>query len=137
MATNSAYHKPESIRPMVAGGTITQYTIVVIGSAEDTVISGANIRDTQIIGIALNGASSGEAVDVATGGHCLCKVDGNAAAIAVGDAIMVHDSAGYGQKVATGGAGLVECIGFANNASTADGDLISVRISKHQVYFAA
>lgn len=139
MAHNSPYQKPKTIVPRVAGAAITQYRIVVKpGATEDQVVIGANIRDTQIDGISLNtAAAAGDPVDVVTAGFCKLKVDGAAAAIAVGDSIMVHDATGYGQKCTTGGAGHVECVGYAENASTADGDIIGIRVHKHTVYFAA
>lgn len=132
------YAKP-IIRPYIAGEALEANRLVIISTAADTVEYPAAARDTQLVGITTEAAASGAPVNVAVGGFALLKVDGNAANIAWGDSLMAHDSAGYGGKCTTGGAGSVECIGFADGplTSTADGDLITCRIDKHSVYFAA
>lgn len=133
----SHYAKPLHVMPATAGEALAAYRLVIVGTSDDAVIYPTAIRDTQIVGITLAAAAINEPVDVVTHGYALLKVDGNTANIAFGDAIMVHNSTGYGQKVASSGAGLVECIGFAMEASTADDDIISVRIAPHLEYFAS
>lgn len=81
--------------------------------------------------------TAGDMCDIIYGGIALVQVDGNAANIAIGDSITAHDATGYGQKAAGGAAATRPCIGVALAASTADGDIIPVRLSQHGVYFAA
>lgn len=138
--TTANFHKPEGIRSFTAGEALAQYRIVIINSSDPQKVEyPAAIRDTQLVGITLAAVSSGEPVSVATAGYCLLEVDGNAENLSWGDSLMAHGASGLGQKVTTGGAGNVECIGFAEGplTSTADGDIVTCRISKHLVYFAS
>ncbi len=64
-------------------------------------------------------------------------------AIAVGDAVQIHDTDGRVQScqtdyaAAAGTAKLVYCIGFARTAAGADGDIIEIDIHPHLVKTAA
>jgi len=92
--------------------------------------------DAQLIGITIDAAAAiNDMVQVCVMGFAELTVDGNAANIAIGDLIQAHDTAGYGRKVLAVAGTNYECIGFAMEASTADGDVISVQIAKqvHQV----
>ena len=63
--------------------------------------------------------AAGDKVNVCTGGWCKIKVDGNAAAIAIGDYLISH-AAGVAQKAAATGFPFA----MAGHASTVDGDII-------------
>lgn len=135
------YVKPLLVRGYIAAEDLAAYRLVIIKSTDpEQVEYPAAARDTQLVGITKHAASSGEPVDVVVYGYAKLAVDGNADNIAWGDSICAHDGTGLGMKTSTsGGAGNVESIGFADGplTSTADGDVITVRIDKHLVYFAS
>ncbi len=132
------YNKPTLIMPMVAGEDLLAKRLVIIGATDDAVIYPTGAEDTQLVGITLEDALSGQPISVAVAGFALCAVDGTAnGGIAYGASIAAHSALGLGENATGGSAGNVECIGFAEEASAADGDVISIRIQKHLVYFAA
>jgi len=81
--------------------------------------------DTQIVGVTITAAASGEYVDVCMFGCALLKVDGNAANLLPGDPIKALSTLGLGVK-ATAAANVV---GYTNEASTAANDEISVFVN--------
>lgn len=127
---------PNDVKSFRAGAALEAYRLVRIDSSAPTDVIYPAAQFGAAFGITLHAAASGEDVDVAVGGFALLKVDGTSA-IAIDDAICAHDNTGLGQIVAGGAAARRPCIGFALSASTADGDLISVQINRHSVYFAA
>jgi len=88
--------------------------------------------------------AAGQVVQVCVFGRCKCKVDGNAANIAIGDALSTHNADGVAQKTsvdvtATVNEANVEAaiknsmsrFAKALKASTADGDIIPVFVNTH------
>ncbi len=75
--------------------------------------------------------AAGDKVNVVTFGPTKIKVDGAAANIAVGDALMAHAS-GYAQKVAATGFPFAQ----AEHTSTVDGDVISGFVGWHSTVTA-
>lgn len=126
---------PNQRRTFTASTALEAHRLVTLTAGAEAAYPAAQFG--MAFGITLHAAEAGKPVEVAVGGYALLKVDGNASAIAIGDSICTHDTAGLGQKVAGGAAGNRHCIGFAASASTADGDLISVEVNKHLAYFAA
>jgi len=113
-----------------AAEALLAYRLVIFSSTAGQVEYPAGAADTQHAGVTLAGAASGADVEVCLFGPCLCTVDGNAAAIAVGDWLESHDAAGMaGIRAATDGTTAREIIGRALEASTADGDEISIFFS--------
>lgn len=124
------------IRTHIAAEALEAHRLVILSSDATNVEYPAAQFDA-VYGITLHAAASGGEVAVAIGGVALLKVDGNAANIGKLDSICAHNDAGLGQAVAGGAAARRPCIGVAYAASTADGDIIPVRISPHSVYFAS
>jgi hypothetical protein len=75
--------------------------------------------------------AAGDKVNVVTFGPVKMKVDGNAANIAVGDALISH-AAGYSQKVAATGYPFAQ----AEHTSTVDGDIIPGFVGFHSTVTA-
>jgi hypothetical protein len=127
--TQPLYHQPEKSLTFTAAEDLEAHRLVIIDPTDTTWHS---VRypeadgDTQLVGVTLHAADSGDDVEVAVAGIVKLKVNGNVANIAYGDFLSAHDTAGYGRKRT---AVTVECIGQAMGSSTADGDLISVRIA--------
>ena len=129
---------PNDIRTFIAAEALEAHRLVVFNSSDRTKVEYPSGQfGTGLIGITLHSAPSGAEVAVAVGGFALLEVDGSAANIVPGDSIVAHTNDGLGQKAAGGTAGNREAIGKAYGASTADGDLIPVRVSPHTVYFAS
>lgn len=136
-ATRFNYQGDGDVVPMIAKVALEAHRLVRIDATDTDLADYPAAEFGEVFGITLHAADAGEPVDVARGGFALLKVDGNVANIAAGDSIVAHTTTGYGRKVAGGAAGNRKCIGFACAASTADDDLISVEIVKHQAYFAS
>lgn len=124
------------VHSYVAAEALAAKRLVIIDPSDHAKVRyGAADGDTQLVGITLDAAASGKRVQVCVAGFADLQVDGNAANIAWGDLIEAHDAIGEGRQVeATAGTNF-ECIGFAMEPSTADGDVISIQIAKqvHQV----
>lgn len=139
MASGSRVRNPLFIKTFTAGEALAAHLAVIWhATAADTVSLPAGAADTQVCGVTLAAAAAGEDVEVCMFGPCILRVDGNAAAIIAGDAIEVHDAVGYGAKrTLTDGTTLRELIGQAMEASSADGDEISVFVGKTPWAFTA
>lgn len=124
-------------KTFIAHEALEAYRLVTLRSADTTRVEYPAAQFDFAVGITLHSAEAGKPVEVALGGYALLKVDGAASNIAVGDSICVHNDEGLGQEVAGGAAARRPCIGVALAASTADGDVISVLINHHSVYFAS
>lgn len=131
MASGSRRINPLLIQTFTAGEALAAHRIVIWhASTADTVIYPAAAPDTQMVGVTMHGAASGEDVGVCVLGPCLVTVDGNAAAITAGDWIEVHNTAGYGGKRAlSDGANYRELLGRALEGSSADNDEIAVFVN--------
>jgi hypothetical protein len=120
--------------PRVAAGAIEMWAPVILsapGTGEDIArvdnvagitnkVFGVVVGPLKASGKAADAA--GDKVDVVTYGPCKIRVDGNAANIAVNDALISHAS-GYAQKVAATGFPFA----LAEHTSTVDGDVIPGR----------
>lgn len=136
-ATVMVGQDPNQRKSFTASVDLEAHRLVAIDSTDSTQVGYPSAQFGECFGVTLHAAEAGEPVEVAVGGFAMLKVDGNASNIAIGDSLCAHDATGLGQKVAGGAAGNRKCIGFANAASTADGDLISIEVAKHLAYFAA
>lgn len=103
-----------------AGGTIVKGNILKMDSTARTVIKTTAITDF-VIGVALNDASSGDQVNVATGG--ICKVIA-AAATTLNAELMPHGTTN-GQVADASGA-TARSIGIGLEAAGAAGDIIEM-----------
>lgn len=105
------------------GATVAAHRAVKL-SAADTCIQSAAIADGAI-GVSLVGGSSGEWIPVQVRG--IAKLEA-AAAITVGNEVMVQAAAGDGSIDDAAGATAVS-IGVALETADADGDLIAVLLA--------
>lgn len=96
--------------------------IVVDGDQKNPFVDGARGTDELA-------ANTGENVAVCTHGPCLARVDGSGTSIAVGDDLTLEASDGYLEKAAAGD----EVLAIAQQASTADDDIILVHVGKQGV----
>jgi len=109
-----------------------QYCPVYISAADTVTISGEGAAVGKVNGILLNKPSSaGDPAEVLTASGCFCKlkVNGNDSSIDVGDPLEADSgSLGIGIKLTIKADGDTETymIGWANEASTADGEYITV-----------
>lgn len=76
-----------------------------------------------IYGVTMHSASAGDPVQIAKTGEYPVRVDGNTAAIAIGDELIAEGTDGFARKT-TGSPTMV--LGMACALSTADNDLILV-----------
>jgi hypothetical protein len=105
-----------------AGGTITRGQALVFSAAPKTVVASTAITQ-QVIGVALQGAASGEQVPAVTAsGTIVTMVAG--AAITAGAEVMPQ-ATGPGKVITAAGATALSC-GIALTAAAADLDLIEV-----------
>lgn len=111
-----------------ATSAVAAYRIVIL-STDDNACEHAGAQYAWGFGISLNAAAAGYPVKIAISGIVPLQVDGNAANLSIGDGITVHDSTGYGQKAAGAASRPVLC--QALQASTADGDVIPVLMSRY------
>jgi len=128
---------------MIASGAIDMWSPVVLaaaGSGEDMPrIDTVNALTGKVYGVVVGPVkasgkaadAAGDKVNVCIGGWCKCKVDGNAANIAVGDYLISH-ATGVAQKAAATGYPFA----MAGAASTADGDIIPVCVGAHATVVA-
>jgi len=139
MASGSRAPKPVLIETYTATAATVAHVIVIWhATAADNVIVPAAAPDLQIVGVTMHAAVAGGDIDVCVLGPCILKVDGNASAIAAGDAIEVHSTAGLGGKLAlSDGTTLKEIVGVAYEAASADNAEISVFVGKNPFLFTA
>lgn len=107
-----------------AGGTIAAHTLVKVHTDGTIINSGAN---EQAHGLATQAAVSGDIVDVrafTAGPLQKVKVKADGVNIAIGD-ILVGGANGKALKLPAG-AGTYYQVGIAKQASTADGDIITM-----------
>ncbi len=110
----------------VAAGTIAQYQPVALGSTAGEVTGTTTAGTALTIGIAQNGASAGQNVDVVIVGVSLVRCG---AAVAKGAALYADSTDGYVDDFTHGGGTTARfAIGFSLEAATADGDIISAFI---------
>lgn len=109
--------------PFTAGGTINAKDVVIISGA-NTVATSATLRSTSVLGFAVNGASSGNTVWVATSGIVTGVTAG--AAITVASRVCT-DSSAAGRVVSCTTSGAV--IGKALTGTTAAGQTLTVVIN--------
>jgi len=129
--------------PAVAAGAIEMWAPVILaaaGSGEDlprvdnvagitNKVYGVVVGTPKASGKAADAA--GDKVNVQVYGWGKVRVDGNAANIAINDALISHAS-GYAQKVAATGYPFA----LAGHASTVDGDIIPAFIGWHSTVTA-
>jgi hypothetical protein len=96
------------ILPFTAGGTIRRGCAVKLHSAVGQVVAATAITSV-VVGVALNGGASGDAISVQVTGVAEMEV---AAAITLGAEVMVQASAGNGSIDVAAGA-TARSIGFA------------------------
>jgi predicted RecA/RadA family phage recombinase len=130
------FNGPCTSKPFIAAEALEPYRLVLISTNNEQCEYPAAQFDG-CFGVTLHAAAAGEMVDVAFDGIALLQVDGAAANIVAFDSIVAHNDVGLGQKAAGGAAGLRKCIAVALSASTADNDVIPVRLSPHTAYFAS
>lgn len=121
---------PIHIETFVAGEALEAGRMVITGTTNDAVIYPTGDADTQLMGVTLTAAASGEYVDICMLGPCSLKVLANSPNIVVGDPIMAKSTAGKGAKATTTADVTSEIIGWAMEASTADDDEIAVFVNK-------
>lgn len=120
---------PLIIQNYVAAEALSANRLVIIDPSDDTKVRYPEADyDTQLVGVTLEAAASGEPIDVCELGIALVKVDGAAANIAYGDPIAAHGAIGEGRKADTTADVTTQIIGSARSASTADGDIIPVLV---------
>jgi hypothetical protein len=112
-----------------AGGTILANTIVKFDSADDTIVPAAAATDLAI-GVALNGAASGERVDVQMLGIVEVKAGG---AITRGDFIVSDASA---EAVALAAAATIKVAVGRALATAADGDIFHMLLTPFEAVTA-
>lgn len=103
-----------------AGGTIAYGSLVMLDTTEGQVVVTTGITDVPI-GVAMQTVSSGDAVDIQTGGVAPVLIS---AAVALGAQVMP----GASGKAATAAGATAYSIGLAESQGDADGQLIRVRL---------
>ncbi len=117
--------------PAVAGGTIVQNRCVEFSAAPNVVTAADAIADVTI-GVSLNGASSGEQLQLQTAGIAILTCS---AAITAGAEVMVTAS-GAG-KVSTAAGATALSIGKALTTTANDGEMVEVLLNIPNVKGAA
>ena len=93
----------------------------------------ATAETDKVIGVTLEPTTAAnQVIPVRLAGIARLKVDGNAAAIDIGDSICAG-AAGVGHKSTTADAAEQWAIGYALEPSAADGDIIDVLIDRHLI----
>lgn len=124
MATVSNKHNPNPsfIDTRTANAAISKGQAIKIVTTDagkcDVAVAGNNA-----IGVALEDAASGAQATFSCLGYCLALVDGSGTAIAPGDR-LIPTTGGVFIKA----TGNVPTVGWANDISSASGDLISIFI---------
>lgn len=116
-----AYSDSDVIR-MKAGAAVTKHRAVKLDTTVDTVIHSVAIADLTV-GVSLNTVASGEWVSVQVRG--IAKLEA-AAAITLGDEVMVQAASADG-SIATSAGATARSLGVAlEGATNGDADVISV-----------
>lgn len=121
---------PTDPQSYAAEATIAAARFVVHGSAADGCTTPAGANAIPVIGISRDSATSGQQVIVDRGGNVDLTVNGASVNIAAGDPIKVGTTTGIGVKAATDKD---HAHAVANEAATADGVLISVRLVRYDI----
>lgn len=108
---------------------VDAYRVVVQGTndAECALPSAANAGS--ILGVTTHSADDDHSVSVRKAGIASVMAGG---VIAVGTAVNIHGTTGKVKAIDETAGTKVNCIGFAETAAAADGDIIDVFISIHQ-----
>jgi hypothetical protein len=127
MATGSPSMPAASIViPFVAANAIAKWQPVALHASEGQVTGTTTAGTALTIGIAQNAAAAGQNVDVLVLGCSLVRCG---AAVAKGAALFTDGTDGYVDDFTPGGGTTLRyCIGFALEAATNDGDVISALI---------
>lgn len=115
---------------ITSGGGVATHRVVVQGGAsgECTLPGGPNAGG--ILGVTVHGQpASGRGVSVRKAGIVEVVASG---AIGVGAPVNIHGVTGKVKAINEGVGSKVNCLGFAETAASADGDLIEVFLSIHQ-----
>lgn len=111
------------------GGAIGANLIVVWGTAEDQVKLPGGADAGAIVGVTLYAAAAaGDTIEVVVSGVADLLVNASGTNIAKGDPLAIHGTSGRGKKSDLTNA--KHCLGYANEAATADAVLVSAEISK-------
>ncbi len=122
---------PSFQKTFVAAEALAAHRLVIQSSTDGQVEYPAGAADTQVLGVTMHAAAAGQDVDVVMFGPALVTVDGAASGISAGDWLETHDGTGIaGKRALADGTTFRELIGWALEASTADGDEIAVFITK-------
>ena len=109
-----------------AGGTITQYAACVT-NAEGTCVVGANSNDTGFVGVSIEEAASGQAVNLA-GVGAIVPVQVGITGITVGTDVITYDASGRIGPVGVARGTAYNVIGRALEDGTTAGDVISIQV---------
>lgn len=121
---------PTASESYAAEATIAANRFVVHGSAADGCTNPAGANAIPVIGVARFGGTSGQQVVIDLAGCVDLTVNGASVNIAAGDPIKVGTTTGIGVKAATDKD---HAHAVANEAATADGVLISVRLCRYDI----
>lgn len=121
----------DDVRAYLLEGTVVANTIVKSGSTAGTAVAAGAAETKGILGIALQGGTSGQTIDVVDGAGSIVPVVAGAA-FAIGDPITA-DASGQGITAAPGAGATVDSVGRAMQASTALGDVCGVRVAPTRV----
>lgn len=114
----------------VAAEALLAHRIVIVSSVVGECRYPDSAPDTQMIGVTLAGAASGEVIEVVTLGNALLTVNGNSVSIVDRDWIESVGTVGIGiKRDIADGANVRELLGQATEASSTDGDEIVVKIN--------
>ena len=116
-------YETSNVISRIAGGSITARRLVKLDSTAGQVVACDAITD-KAIGVALNNASSGDTVEIQTGGLAEIEVS---AAVALGAEVMPTAS-GSG-KCSTSAGATARSVGLAENLGSNDGEFIRVRLA--------
>lgn len=115
---------PTHTETYIADGAITQYALVIKGTADDDVKmptgAGGNV-----IGVAQHAATDGEQVSVAVAGPSMAYAS---AAIAIGAKVANAGTTGKTVTAAPGAGANVDIAGNALSAASADGALHKINV---------
>jgi len=114
---------------MEAGEAITKYACVTV-SGDGTVQIPAAENATGFVGVALEAASAGQAVEIAGPGAIVPVVVG-ASAIDYGDELIIHGASGRVQEVGTASGSAYNVVGFALASSDTAGNQIVMLVQPY------
>ena len=116
-------YETSNVISRIAGGTIAAKRLVKLDSTEGQVVVCDAITD-KAIGVSLHAASSGDTIEIQTGGLAEIEVS---AAVALGAEVMCT-AAGSG-KCSTSAGATARSVGLAENLGSNDGEFIRVRLA--------